>query len=1140
MTVKTLSSGDARAVYKNTNLDLRRYKHLQMFTHANSLKGETEVKDGEMALFVRLGADYKSNFYEYEIPLKITPPKKYADNATSARIVWPEENMLDIDLSLLTSAKNNRNKQKALGLASFSELYSEYDPNRPNNKVSVMGNPSLGEVRTIMIGVRNKSRSVQHVEVWANELRLQQFTNKGGWAAQSQLNLQLSDVASIDLTGHIETEGFGGLEETVSQRRDNNLYEYSVTTNVQAGKFLPEKVKLNAPIYYSYSKQRTSPRYNPLDTDMELSDALDALKTKAEKDSLKNIAENVIVNKNFSITGARFNISTKRHPMPYDPANFTFGYAYSSRNTTGETTAWEKDQNWKYSFNYNWSPNFKPFEPFKKSKKKSKWFKILKDQSISYLPQNIGFNSDITRSYYEFQERDIENLNSNSLPLTWSSDFLWNRSFQLRWDLTKQIHANFSSGTNAEIEQPYTAVNKDLYPDRYAAWKDSVWHSIKQLGRPLSYQQNFDLSWKLPLNKLPLFDWLTADVAYNATYNWVRGAELQDGSSMGNTVNNSRNITGNSRLNLETLYNHVPFLKQVNRKYSQTPRSKKDEDPKKKYFQKELQLKLDTTLTLKHNQKSKKVKVVAIRPDGSRYPLRFKVLDNNQIVVLSKDTARVKITVSPRKRKEDQGWFKAVQMGTRFLMMVRNISVNYTNKFNLNLPGFMPNIGDVFGQGKGRAGLAPGLDFAFGMTGEDYVRKAADRGWLLMADSVITPATSNHTESFQLRATLEPFRDVKIDLNASRNVTRNKSIQYMFAGMPTTQTGSFSMTTISIGSAFEKLGSPDKGYHSKTFAKFVNSLETYRSQIEAKYAGAVYPAGSDLAGKPFNPENGTVSAYSPEVMIPAFLNAYTAGNTGLDIFPALTKLLPNWNISYGGLAKLPKMKKIFKSFNLNHSYKSVYSVGSYNTFSSYMEYMNGFGFVNDVATGNPIPSCMYDVSTVSINESFSPLIGVDMTFQNNITAKVEMRKTRVLMLSMTSQQLSETRSNDFVIGLGYKIADLNLFAPKRTVRSKTSGKGKNKTTTTNANGFANDLNLRLDFTLRNQSALNRDILTQLTQATSGNKAVQVSFSADYALSKMLTLTAYYDRQMNKPLLTSSSYPVTTQDFGISLKFILNR
>lgn len=1140
LTVKQLASGDARAVYKNTNLDLRRYKHLQMFTHANSLMGEAPVEDGQVSLFIRLGSDYKSNFYEYEVPLTITPAKKYADNTSNARIVWPEDNMVDIDLSLLTDVKRNRNKQKSLGLTSYAQLYAEYDPNRPANKISIVGNPSLGEVRTIMIGVRNNSRTLQNVEVWANELRLQQFANKGGWAAQSQLNLQLSDVATLNLSGHVETEGFGGLEETVSQRRDDNLYEYSVTTNVQAGKFLPEKVKLNAPVYYSYSKQRTSPRYNPLDTDMELEEALSALTTQHEKDSLKNIADRVVINKNFSLTGVRFNIATKRHPMPYDPANFTFGYAYSTTNTTGETTAWEKNQNWKYSFNYSWSPNLKPFEPFKKSKSKSKWFKILKEQSFNFLPQNIGFNSDITRSYYELQERDMENMDNNSLPLTWSSDFLWNRSFQLRWDFTKSLHANFSSGTNAEIEQPYTAVNKDLYPDRYAAWKDSVWHSIKHLGRPLTYQQNFDASWKIPINKLPVFDWVTTDVSYNATYNWTRGTELADGSTYGHTITNSRNITGNGRLNLETLYNHVPFLKAVNKKYAQAPKDKKAGEVEKKFFEKEITLKADTTQELQHNQRSKQLRVVALRPDGSKYPLRFKVIDNNKIVILSKDTARVKVMVSPKKRKEDQQWYKALQMGSRFLMMARNVSVTYTNKYNLNLPGFMPEIGDVFGQTKGGGMMAPGLDFAFGLTGEDYIRRAADRGWLLMTDSIITPATTSATESFQIRATLEPFRDVKIDLTASRNKNTNRSIQYMFSGMPTIESGSFSMTTISIGSAFEGTGSPDKGYKSKTFSKFVHSLEGYRQQIEARYAGAVYPEGTLYAGEPFDPANGTVSPYAPEVMIPAFLNAYTAGGGGLEIFPALSKILPNWTITYGGLAKLPRMKKVFKSFNLNHGYKSVYSVGSYSTFNSYMEYMNGFGFVNEVTTGAPIPSCPYDVSTVSINESFSPLFGVDMTFLNNITAKVEFRKTRVLTLSMTSMQVNETRSNDFVIGLGYKITGVNLFAPKRVVRSKSKGTGADKKTTTNAKGFANDLNLRLDITLRNQAALNRDILTELTQATSGNKAVQISFSADYALSKFLTLTAYYDRQMNKPLLTSSSYPVTTQDFGVSMKFILNR
>lgn len=1143
LTVKSLASGDARAVYKNTNLDLRRYRHLQMFAHANSLPGETPVENGQTSLFVRLGSDYKNNFYEYEIPLTVTPDRSdYHNNDADARIVWPADNMLDIDLNLLTDVKRNRNRQKALGLASNGKLFSEYDSSRPKNKISVMGNPSLGEVRTIMIGVRNNSRTVQGVEVWANELRLQEFSNEGGWAARSALNLQLSDLATVNLTGHVETDGFGGLEESVSQRRDDNLYEYSVMTNVELGRLLPEKAKVNAPIYYSYSKQRTSPRYNPLDTDMELKDAIDALNSESACDSLRDIAERVIENKNFSLSGIRVNITTKKHPMPYDPANFTFGYAYSSRNTTGETTAWEKDQNWKWNFSYAYSPSYKSFDPFKKklSKSKSKWARFFKEFGLNYLPQNIGFNSDITRSYYELQERDMEQLDNTSLPLSWSSDFLWNRSFTLKWDLTKSMHMNFTSGTNAEIEQPYTAVNKDLYPDHYSAWKDSVWTSIRHMGKPLTYAQSFDYSWKLPLNKFPVFDWITADVAYAATYNWTRGADLDDGTSMGNTINNSRDIRGNGRLNLETLYNHVPFLKKINRKFSTSSASQtKKKEPEN--YAKEIQLKADTTLTIKHNQKTRKLRVMAINTAGKRYPLKYRVIDANTILVLSRDTTKLKLSVAPRRRLEDQTWYKAVEYTTRALMMVRNVNVNYTNKHTLNLPGFLPQPGDFFGQ-RAANGLQPGLDFAFGFTDEDYVHRAADRGWLLMSDSIVTPATSNFNEQFTIRATLEPFRDFKIDLNAIRSVTRARSIHYMYTGMPSTQTGSFSISTISIGSAFEKLGSADKGYKSRSFEKFVASLSAQRDQIESLFAGATYPAGTPLAGKPFDPANGTIDKYAPEVMIPAFLKAYTASGDGNNIFPALTRLLPNWSVTYSGLARLPRMKKLFKSFNLRHAYKSVYSVGAYNTFTSFQEYMNGFGFITDVAAGTPLPSSMYDVTTVSVNESFSPLFGVDMTFQNNLTTKVEYRKTRVLTLSMTSQQINETRSNDFVLGFGYKVTGLNLFAPKRTVRSKRSKRKDpdEKPKAAAASGFANDLNLRLDFTLRDQAAINRDIITQLSQATSGNKALQVSFSADYALSRLLTLTAYYDRQMNKPLLTSNSYPITTQDFGVSIKFSLNR
>lgn len=1151
LTLRDLASGEARAVYKNTSLDLRRYKHLQMFTHANSLEGRDEVESGQTSLFIRLASDYKSNFYEYEIPLTVTPAGKYPNSEAGARQVWPEENMLDIDLSLFTNAKRNRNRAKSLGLSSYSQLYSEYDPDKPANKVSVMGNPSLGEVRTIMIGVRNNSRRSQCVEVWANELRLQEFSNNGGMAARAGLNMKLSDLATVDLTGHLETEGFGGLEESVAQRRDDNLYEFSVTTNVQLGKVLPDKAKLNAPLYYSYSKQKSVPRYNPLDTDMPMDEALDGLAGKHEKDSLEAIADRVVVSKNLSLTGVRFNIVTKRSPMPYDPANFTFGYAHSSRETTGETTVWEKDQNWKYSFNYNYSPNLPTLEPFKKSlKSKSKWLKLIKELGFNPAPQNLSFNSDITRSYYELQERDMENLENQSIPLTWSSDFLWNRSFQLRWDLTKNLHASFSSGTNAEIEQPYTAVNKDLYPDRYSAWKDSVWQSIRHLGTPLSYAQNFEATYKLPLNKLPLFDWFTSDVSYRSTYGWQRGSDLDDGTSLGNSISNSRDISGNARLNMETLYNHSSFLKAVNKKFASSTRSsssKKNDDEKKKNFQKEIQLQADTTIVIAHNQRTKKFNLTAIRTDGTRVKLRYKIIDANRIEILTRDTMRLKLTVTPKRRKEEQGWYKGLQYTTRFLMMVRNISVNYSNKYNMYVPGFLPQVGDIFGQ-RSASGMAPGLDFAFGAVGEGYLRRAADRGWLLMADSVTTPATTNLAENLQIRATLEPIRDVKIDLSATRTTNQAKSIQFMFDGMPATRTGSFTQTTISIGSAFERAGNANRGYPSRTFNRFVASLDRYQQRVESRYAGALYPATSELAGKAFDPANGTISKYSADVMVPAFLDAYTAGGSGLSIFPSLAKLLPNWTVSYGGLAKLRRMKKVFKSFNLNHAYKSIYSVGSYSTFTSWQQSMGGLGFVTDVTSGLPVPSSAYDVSVVSINESFSPLFGVDMTFLNNLSAKVEYRKTRVLTLSMTNQQLTEARSNDLVFGLGYKIADLKLFSSKKTVKSK-KAKGRNRNTEddkpattakSTGSGFSHDLNVRFDFSLRNQSALNRNIQTVVTQATSGNKAVQVSFTADYSISRYLTMTLYYDRQMNKPLLTSSSYPTVTQDFGVSFKFSLNR
>ena len=1259
LVVKNLSSGEAKAVYKNTTLDLRQYKRIQMFTHANALaQNTTDLRDNQLSVFIRLGNDYKNNYYEYEIPLKLTPEGKYSRRSLEdCKAVWPEENMLDIQMSVFTALKKERNKAKAMGMASFSQPFVAYDSNHPNNKMTLVGNPTLGEVKTMMIGIRNNSGDVKSGEVWVNELRLLEHNNKGGWAANANLNVQLSDWGSVNATGRYTSEGFGGLEDKVASRSTDSYGSYSVTTSLEMGKFFPDKAKVSIPLYYSVTKEKTSPKYNPLDTDMELQDALDATGSKAERDSIENIAVTKVVNTNFSISNARVGIATKRHPMPYDPANFSFSYSHSHQHTQGETTVYENEDNWRGSLDYSWTPVYKSWEPFKKLKNKSKWLDILKRFGLNWLPQNVAFNTEMTRNYYELQERDMESTENSQLPLSFSEQFLWNREFSMRWDLTKNLHMNFQSATHAQIEEPYTPINKDLYADQYHAWKDSVWTSIKHWGAPLDYNQTFTASYQLPLNLIPIFDWVNADASYNSTYSWNKGTEDEDGVSYGNTINTNRSLNLNGTFNLVKLYNHVPFLKAANQKFDKEPsrsqiQKKKQEkekakqeaqkrkqelakvrqeaidagkDPEeavkewtsknnkkaqeqkkrlplnKRSFEQEITLlplladakdlkkekdevagekaeasgdeaetkkaekskkskkdkskkddsKKDDSkkkyVDVKHGKNTKRLIVSAKTEDGKAFHLKYKVLDNNTIRITSKvDSAtKLKVNVLPKAPLEEKAWYKTMQAISRVAMMARNVSFSYRNNYQLTLPGFLPTIGDAFGQTK-QGIMSPGLDFAFGFVGDSYIEKAREHDWLLLNDSIATPAATSKTEDLQIRMTLEPVKNLKIDLNAMRTMTTQKSIQYMYEGTPTTQSGSFQMTTISIGSAFEGMGDANSGYRSKTFEKFVGSLQDFRNRVEQQYAGMIYPAGSSLAGGKFDASRTPVNQYSADVMVPAFLNAYTSmGGKSLSIFPALSRLLPNWTVKYSGLGKLPWFRDHFKSVNINHSYKSVFAVGSYNSYSTFQEYMNGLGFIEDATTGNPSPSSMFNVSQVSINEAFSPLLGLDLTFNNNMTLKGEYRQTRVMNLSMTSIQLNEAVSKDWVIGMGYRMNNFHLFGmggKRKAVKSKGKGSADKQKNSSNSNSYGtnHDLNLRLDFSFRKQAAIVRDIASMMSSASSGNNALKLSFSADYTLSKMLTMSFYYDRQTNTPLLSSSSYPTTTQDFGLSIKFSLTR
>nr|WP_254046774.1 MULTISPECIES: cell surface protein SprA [unclassified Prevotella] len=1128
LVVRNLAPAESKAVYKNTMLDLRRYRHLQMFVHANHLIDDaTDLQHGDLAVFVRLGSDYKNNYYEYEIPLTLTPDRndynKYSID--DRRAVWPEANMLDVNLSDFTRLKRQRNKSRAQGGTVFTQIYSEPDASHTGCTVSILGNPSLGEVRTLMIGVRNKSGTQKSGEVWVNELRLRDFNDNGGWAVSGAMNMQLSDVGTVNVSGRMMTSGFGGLEESVLQRSTDDYKTYSVTASIELGRFFPDKAKVSAPLYYSVTKEETRPKYNPLDTDLTLDEALDAAANKQERDSIERIAVTRTTNTNLSLSNVRVGIRSRKAPMPYDPANFSFSYSHSHRQTSGETTVYEKEDQWRGAFNYVYEPVVKPWVPFRKIKGRSQWAQYPRQLGVNWLPQSISFNTEMLRNYYELQERDMESIGGQQLPLTFSQQFLWNREFAVRWDLTQRLHLDFQSATHAQIEEPYTPVNKDLYPEQYQAWKDSVWQSIRRFGEPLDYQQRFSATLQWPLSLLPVFDWVTGTAKYDAHYSWLRGTELDDGTSLGHTITTNRQVSLSATFNMETLYNHVPFLRRLNQQRAKwqtvgrqptvrgriaakRPQPKSREErilPKNQgTWQREVRLSADTVTIVTHDKATRRLIVTARTRDGRTYPLRYKLLDRRQLRIDSRDTATILLSVAERPPLDRQWWYRSLQSATQVLMMVRSASLTYRDDYSLSVPGFLPTIGDVFGQRGGHL-MAPGLAFAFGTVDDTYVSRALDRGWLLTVDSIASPATANHTTDLQLRAVLEPLRGLRIDLHASRTHTRARTIQYMYSGMPTTLSGSFSMTTLSLKSALESTGSATGGYRSASFSRFCRSLEGYRQRAAAAYGSVP-------------------DAYHATVMIPAFLSAYTSSGGSGSFFPSLASMLPNWTVRYTGLSALPWVADHFKSITLSHAYRSIYAVGSY-------------------SATNAATLADYSVPTVSLNEAFSPLLGIDVSLHNDLSVKLEYRTTRIVSLSTTSVQINESRSNDWVLGMAYTISDFNLFGTagnRRVSRAQRSQRQQPDSQKSVKTGVNHDLSLRLDLSLRRQASLSRDIATATSAANSGNTALRLSFVADYTLSRLLTLSAYYDRQTNTPLLSSASYPTTTHDFGLSLKVSLSR
>lgn len=1126
--VDDLDDGDARAAYKSINLDIRQYKKLKMYVHAEALEGEI-LNDEDLRVFIRLGTDYKGNYYEYEIPLNVTPPGNYGNYSRDE--VWPVENNIEIVLNDLIDVKQARNEElrQPNTVFTYNSVYSVYKDQ--NKRISVRGNPNLSNVVTIMIGIRNPSKQNNTIsnddgmaksgEIWVNELRLSDFKEDGGWAARARVSTRLADLGTLNLAGSISTPGFGSIEKKVNERSKEEVIEYDVSTNLDLGKFFPEKSKISIPVYAGYAETFINPEYNPLDPDISLDDAINSVDSKSEKDSIRNIARDYTQRKSINFTNVKINRGGEK-PRFYDPSNVSLSYSYNETYASDINTEYDVLKNYRGSFNYIYNTRPKLVAPLRKSKGilNKKAFAIIKDFNFYYKPSSISFRTDVFRKYQANKTRNIY-APENIIEPSYNKEFNWNRYYDVKWDLTRSLKIEFSATNIARIDEPSGEVNRHGYDSTYQAWKKEVWSNITDFGRNTQYNHNINATYRVPINKLPLLDWTNLTARYNATYNWDAGPLLSADSDfdLGNTIRNSNTFQLNGQANMVNLYNKAGFLKRINQKYSRGRTAKKKEFENVSYAETEIWFREGRSRSVFHELNTEDITRVSVKDEnGQDIKGEWKVATKRKITFKSeKDVDNATVVIEGRIEKKENPFVFIAENTALLLMSVKNISASYTLTNGSALAGYKPTS-SILGMaksytnpdGKNYNFEAPGWPFVLGWQDEDFAYKAIQNGWYTEDTTLNTPYLMTENTNLNIRVTLEPIRGLKIDLTANRLQSENNNRFYTYdSSVPYSEqiTGNFSMTYITIGSAFEG-GSKDNNYYSQAFEDFKNS----RIVISERLAdgSSVYKTTEPLYHEGYG-------SLSQDVMGPAFLSSYgwyyDDTNIPLGIFQKIP--LPNWSIRYDGLKNIPFMKKIFKSINLSHAYRSSYNIGSFinNT---------DFGINNSAidSLGNYMPQ--YEFNSIAINEQFSPLINIDMTWVNNLTTRFEIKKSRTVTLSFTNNQITEVFTQELGFSLGYRFDNFNLIFD--------FGDGQEN--------FKSDLNIRANLKIRDNKTVLRKIVEDNETPSADQKVTIIGVSADYLLSNRLTLRLFYDQNISDPLVGTNPYRISNTDIGFSLRFTL--
>ncbi|MCB9224655.1 MAG: cell surface protein SprA [Crocinitomicaceae bacterium] len=1158
-----LKDGEARAAYKNVSFDIRSYQKLKMFVHAEAAGIESDLQDDQLTVFIRLGTDFEDNYYEYEMPLKLTPWGTLGTDG-NADIIWPTMNDMEIVFDSLTSLKRERNGLSvAYGQEYIKVMSAAAHPSGVITRIKVKGNPNLQGLKTIMIGVRNPDKDTDHpwmyaedgldkcAEVWVNELRLTDFIQKGGWASTARVNTQLADFANVNIAGNYSTPNWGSIEKKVSERQRDTQKSMDFTTNMELGQFFGRKIKLLVPFYFGYSAAAVDPQYDLLAPDILLTDL-----TPDERKQRLYLTRDLTVRKAYNFTNVRRERPSGKEVHFWDVENWSATYSYNELYRRDMNTEYNRTRTWRGNLVYTYSKKPISVEPFKKVKflKKSKWFKIIQEINFNLGPKSVSFSNDLVRMYNQRQNRNIADTLAPVFDPTVLKNFTWQRAYDVKYDITQNLKFTFTANNSSIITEPEGIIERDhpdpLIANNYnefmnsfrSAFDKRTWDPSKNNGQGgwsdslgvggynTRYTHDFDLSYKVPFNLIPITDWITANVKMRGSYEWLRAPLAQP--KYGNTIQNSRNFNVNGQLNFTNLYNKIDYLKRINNDGRGPKRGGRGTTGTKKN-------------TAKYKPSEKDLEKWPEKPDSTF--LAKKNMTEDEYKKARKeyfDKEEEKFNKKQERLNKEKREITGVEkVFGRLFMSLQKVSFTYTETDGMLLPGFAGES-SVLGMGS-RPGSSkfgsPSFAFVSGAQNtdlwgrpthywggaSDYAQYAAspERNWLVQYDQLNIQHTISHNQSINGRIQLEPFKDLSISLTMDRKYTENFNSYFRYNPDSTfnsdlgvweyqpgyshfnpVNSGSLNFTTITWKTAFSKL---DSLYMDQVFADMRNMRTTVSEQL-----------GSADTSSTYDPNTGYYSGYGPnqqDVLIGSFLGAYTGlgGNKFFDIFKAIP--LPNWDIRYDGLSKFEFMKKVVKNFTLKHTYRSTVSLTNFQTNLGAKDELG-----NRVLDASQNYIAETQISSVTITEQFAPFLGLNATWiigKNGLITDLEFKRDRSLALNVPNMQITEMRGNEWVIGIGYAFSKVKL--PFEFMGSKPES----------------DLRIRLDLSIRNNITVSRNIIEDTNQPTSGQKMYSVRFKVDYDIGPNLNVAYYFDRVVNTPVL-SNAYPTANTATGITLRFNL--